>query len=153
MAIHIEGATDLAMFEFAERSKYIDSYLTLPSVPTPVHEGESVLVVAFHYDLKPAHTKRKTHGTVYSTFGAVDAGVMNIFHTDADWVNRASGGPIYNGSGALVALVQGNSSAEGNTAVLRFDPKTAFNRAIRPVCTFPEGICGICGRALRLSAR
>jgi hypothetical protein len=124
-------ATDLAMFELADRSKYIDSYYSLPEQPTPVNEGESVLVVAFHYDLEPMHVKRKTRGRVYSTFGSGDAGVPNIFHTDADWVRLSSGGPIYNSSGALVALVQGNTSPVGNTVARRFDPKTDFNRAVR----------------------
>jgi hypothetical protein len=119
------------MFELADRSKYIDGYFPLPELPAPVNEGESVFVVAFSYDLMPAHTKRKTHGRVYATFGTVDEGVANIFHTDADWVGLASGGPIYNSRGALVALVQGNTSPPGNTVTRRFDSKNDFNRAVR----------------------
>jgi len=122
---------DLAMFELADRSEFIDRFLSLPKLPTSLNEGASVLVVAFHYDLKPAHTKRKTRGRVYSTLGTMDEGVPNIFHTDADWVRLSSGGPIYNSSGALVGLVQGNSSPAGNTAARRFDSRNDFNRAIR----------------------
>ena len=124
-------SNDLAMFELADRSDYIGSYLSLPKLPAPVNEGESILVVAFHYDLTPAHTKRKSRGRVYSTLNTIDEGVPNIFHTDADWVRLSSGGPIYNSSGELVALVQGNTSPVGNTAARRFDPKYDFNRAIR----------------------
>jgi hypothetical protein len=123
--------SDLAMFELADRSDYIDRYFSLPARPTPVYDGERVLVVAYQHDLPPDHTKRKSWGLVYSTIGTGDQGVPNIFHTDADWVRGASGGPIYNASGALVALVQGNTSPEGNKAARRFDPKKDFNRAIR----------------------
>jgi hypothetical protein len=122
---------DFAMFELAEQPKSLRSYLSLPDAPTPIHEGERLLVVAYHYDLKPAHIKRKTWGRVYSTFGTLDEGVPNIFHTDADWVRGSSGSPIYNASGALVALVQGNTSPEGNTAARTFAQQSDFNRAIR----------------------
>jgi hypothetical protein len=125
--------TDLAMFELAERPMHVDTYLSLEGQPAPLKNGDEVLVVAFHFDLEPKNTKRKTRGRVYSTLGTGDAGVRNIFHTDADWVPQSSGGPIYNSTGTLVALVQGNSSPEGEFRHLsdKFDAVHDFNRAIR----------------------
>ncbi len=129
---------DLAMFEIDERAQSIDHYLSLPGQPVAVREGESVTVVAFHFDLEPKHAKRKTHGRAYSTFGSGDAGIPNIFHTDADWVKGSSGGTIYNSRGELVALVQGNTSPPGNHGARIFNPATDFNRAVRLDARFLE---------------
>lgn len=120
--------SDLAMFELARRPKAIDTVLSLG--PTPVQAGQEIMLVAFHYDVEPVFTKRKTHGRVYSTLGTQAEGIENLFHTDVDCVPMSSGGPIYDAQGRVIALIRGSSS-RGDSGPRVFDELRDHNQAIR----------------------
>ena len=115
---------DLAMFELARPPKSVVRPLAIAT--SNISVGQELLVVAFHFDVTPAFTKRKTRGRVFSTLGTPDEQVANIFHTDADVVPMSSGGIFYDANGAAVAMAQGESAAPR-----AFDAKRDLNRAIR----------------------
>ena len=133
-AYPLRSAQDLAMFELARRPKFVDRVINLE--PTQIHAGEELLLVAFHFDIKPRFSKRKTRGRVYSTLGTRDEGMPNVFHTDVDEVPNSSGCPLYNRAGAVVGLVLGSSVPRGAKGAQVFDHLTLYNRAIRPNAQF-----------------
>jgi hypothetical protein len=127
---------DLAMFELARRPKFVDRTIVL--APAEIHVGEQITLVAYHYDIRPAFTKRKTRGRIYSTLGSREEGVPNIFHTDVDCVPMSSGGPLYDSSGVLIGILRGSSSS-GYGPPRIFAATTEFNQAIRFGAQFVRG--------------
>jgi len=122
-------ALDLAMFELARRPKFIERPVELRAMK--IREGQELLLVAYHFDVRPAYTKRKTRGRVYSTLGTRDERVANMFHTDTDQVPMSSGGIYYDQDGLAVAMAQGVSRMRDDVTPRRFDPMSDSNRAIR----------------------
>jgi len=121
------ASNDLAMFELARRPLHVSRLLSLDVAPVSV--GQELLLVSFHYDVQPYLSKRKTRGRVFSTLGAMDNGMRNIFNTDADAVPMSSGGPLYDTQGRLVALIQGETSRSRNKR--EFAASREYNAAIR----------------------
>jgi hypothetical protein len=135
------ASNDLAMFELARRPLHVSRLLSLEVAPVSV--GQELLLVTFHYDVQPYLSKRKTRGRVYSTLGATDAGMRNIFNTDVDAVPMSSGGPLYDREGRLVALIQGESSR--SRVGREFAASRDFNSAIRLDAEFRQAFAEFVG--------
>ena len=121
------ASNDLAMFELTRRPRHVSRLLSLDVAP--VSAGQELLLVSFHYDVQPYLSKRKTRGHVFSTLGATDGGMRNIFNTDVDAVPMSSGGPLYDSQGRLVALIQGETTR--SRARREFAATRDYNAAIR----------------------
>ncbi|HTU68054.1 MAG TPA: serine protease [Steroidobacteraceae bacterium] len=130
-----DPGNDLAMFELARSPMFV--YRLLPLVLAPVRDGERLLLVTYHYDVKPEFSKRKTRGRVYPTIGTKDDGVPNVFHTDVDCVPMSSGGPLFNDRGELVGFIRAGTSS-GTGPPLTFDPLREFNIAVRIPAAFRD---------------
>jgi hypothetical protein len=129
---------DLAMFELERRPRHVTQLLSLDTAP--VQAGQQIMLVAFHYDVKPYLSKRKTRGLVYSTLGSTAHGLRNIFNTDVDGVPMSSGGPLYDQQGRLVALIQGTSNLDEGAR--SFDGQREYNSAIRLDAQFLRDYAG-----------
>jgi len=122
-------ALDLAMFELVRRPRFVERPIELRA--TKIREGQELMLVAYHFDVLPAYTKRKTRGRVYSTLGTRDERVANMFHTDTDQVPMSSGGLYYDADGQAVGMAQGGNRISYDVTPRRFDPMSDYGRAIR----------------------
>jgi len=122
------GNQDLMMFEIASEPKHVDRFI--PVSTYRARDNGEILLIAFGHDLKPAFSKRKARGRLYSNIGTRFEGDANLFITDVDSAPMASGGPLFDIEGVFVGLIVGSTSS-GTGAPGEFRRLTEFNYGIR----------------------